>query len=321
MTDEVQHAVINTTKCGMVNVYVQGSLEDKQGKTIFVTVHDMGTNHSSMIGFVNHPSMVEVKARSVFIHVCVPGQEDNAPNWSGENYPSLQDIASDLVCVLDHFDVRTVIGFGQGAGANVVCRFAIVHPNRCLGVCLVKCTSTTAGVMEYVKDKYIKLQLDSNNMHSAAYEYLTVHRFGQKADDKSDVVVAYVEDLKKHFNPVNLAKYLNSFCKRTDLSSSLATDLKCDTLLVVGSKASHLHTVYTMHQAMNREKTTLLVVDGVGDVMSEAADKLTRGMILFCKGFGALSGVAMPGMEKTRTLSASMEEADRPRRSSVGGKE
>ena len=43
-----------------------------------------------------------------------------------------------------------------------------------------------------------------------------------------------------------------------------------DVLLVVGSKASYVHTVYTMHQSMNRERTTLLVVDGVGDVVSEA---------------------------------------------------
>lgn len=55
---------------------------------------------------------------------------------------------------------------------------------------------------------------------------------------------------------------------------------RCDTLLVVGSKASHIHTVYTMHQAMNREKTTLLVVDGVGDVMSEAVSYYS----LWCSG-------------------------------------
>ncbi|KAJ1358170.1 hypothetical protein KIN20_016503 [Parelaphostrongylus tenuis] len=39
--------------------------------------------------------------------------------------------------------------------------------------------------------------------------------------------------------------------------------------------------------------------------------------ILLCKGCGVLSGVAIPGMERQRTLSSSMEEADRPRRLSV----
>jgi hypothetical protein len=36
-----------------------------------------------------------------------------------------------------------------------------------------------------------------------------------------------------------------------------------------------------------------------------------------CKGCGVLSGVAIPGMERQRTLSSSMEEADRPRRLST----
>ncbi len=43
-----------------------------------------------------------------------------------------------------------------------------------------------------------------------------------------------------------------------------------DALLVTGAKASHLHTVYTTHKSMNKKKTTLLVVDNVGDVMAEA---------------------------------------------------
>ncbi|PIO71047.1 hypothetical protein TELCIR_07067 [Teladorsagia circumcincta] len=88
---------------------------------------------------------------------------------------------------------------------------------------------------------------------------------------------------------------------------------------------------------MNRRKTTLLVVDNVADVLQEAVrlqfpcltnslyneterdlpDNMARSFILLCKGCGVLSGVAIPGMERQRTLSSSMEEADRPRRLSV----
>lgn len=45
---------------------------------------------------------------------------------------------------------------------------------------------------------------------------------------------------------------------------------RVDVLLVVGAKASQLNTVYTMHQAMSKTNTTLLVVDDVGDVLTEA---------------------------------------------------
>lgn len=43
---------------------------------------------------------------------------------------------------------------------------------------------------------------------------------------------------------------------------------------MVGSKASHIHTVYTMHKAMPKDKSQLLVIDGVGDVLTEAVRAL-----------------------------------------------
>lgn len=92
-----------------------------------------------------------------------------------------------------------------------------------------------------------------------------------------------------------------------------------DALLVTGAKAPHISTVYNTHKNMNKKKTTLLVVDNVSDVMAEAVmpskaqpylancafqpDKLARSLILLCKGCGVLSGVAIPGMERQRTLS------------------
>lgn len=43
-----------------------------------------------------------------------------------------------------------------------------------------------------------------------------------------------------------------------------------DALLVTGSKAPHLQSIYNTHKNMNKKKTTLLVVDNVSDVMDEA---------------------------------------------------
>lgn len=45
---------------------------------------------------------------------------------------------------------------------------------------------------------------------------------------------------------------------------------RIDALLVTGSRAPHIQTVYNTHKSMNKKKTTLLVVDNVADVMSEA---------------------------------------------------
>ncbi|KAK6765492.1 hypothetical protein RB195_025418 [Necator americanus] len=207
------------------------------------------------------------------------------------------------------------IVFGEGAGANILCRFAMENPNRILGTILVHCTSTTAGIVEYCKDKVINMRLENDIMTDGAWEYLVTHKFGTANKKERQM---FVDQLKKTLNPRNLSKYLLSFTKRTDLSGSIGSKLdNVDTLLVSGSKASHLHTVYTTQKSMNRRKTTLLVVDNVADVLQEAPDNMARSFILLCKGCGVLSGVAIPGMERQRTLSSSMEEADRPRRLSV----
>ncbi len=42
-----------------------------------------------MVNYVNQPCMGEVKARSLFLHVCVPGQEDHAADWT-ETYVPLR---------------------------------------------------------------------------------------------------------------------------------------------------------------------------------------------------------------------------------------
>jgi protein NDRG1 len=315
MTDiDVQPPVAVIGKHCTYNVYVQGNLEDRHGKTVIITVHDVGTNHKSFIRFVNHPSMADVKQKAVFLHVCIPGQEDHAPDFTGD-FPTLAQIGEDLVCALDKFDIRTCIAFGEGAGANIICRFALASPNRIMGIILVHCTSTTAGIIEYCREKVINLQIETGVMTSGAWDYLAAHKFA--SSDKKERE-AYLAELKNTLNAKNLSKYLFSFSKRTDFSTVIGAKLdNMDALLVTGAKAPHIHTVYTTHKSMNKKKTTLLVVDNVSDVMAEAPDNLARSFILLCKGCGVLSGVAIPGMERQRTLSSSMEEADRPRRFSI----
>ena len=315
MTDiDVQPPVAVIGKHCTYNVYVQGNLEDRHGKTVIITVHDVGTNHKSFIRFVNHPSMADVKQKAVFLHVCIPGQEDHAPDFTGD-FPTLAQLGEDLVCALDKFDIRTCIAFGEGAGANIICRFALASPNRIMGIILVHCTSTTAGIIEYCREKVINLQIETGVMTSGAWDYLAAHKFA--SSDKKERE-AYMAELKNTLNAKNLSKYLFSFSKRSDFSTVIGAKLdNMDALLVTGAKAPHIHTVYTTHKSMNKKKTTLLVVDNVSDVMAEAPDNLARSFILLCKGCGVLSGVAIPGMERQRTLSSSMEEADRPRRFSI----
>lgn len=68
-------------------------------------------------------------------------------------FPSLQVLGEDLVTVLDFLHVKYIIGLGEGAGANVLARFGLAHPGRCLGLILINCTGSAASVLDSFKNK------------------------------------------------------------------------------------------------------------------------------------------------------------------------
>lgn len=152
--------VIETERCGALNVYVQGDIEqarkgEKGSHPVFLTVHDIGKNHNSWLNFVYHPSMSNVRDRAVFIHVDLSGQEDDAKDI--KSFPSVQTIGEDLINVLDNLRVKTVIGLGDGAGANILLRFEIMHHSRTLGVILLNPTATSAGMVDKFTVRYKSL--------------------------------------------------------------------------------------------------------------------------------------------------------------------
>ncbi|CAG5119150.1 unnamed protein product, partial [Candidula unifasciata] len=52
----------------------------KHSQFVILTVHDLGCNHSMWTNFLAGPSMEEIIRRGAFIHVDIPGQEDDAPD-------------------------------------------------------------------------------------------------------------------------------------------------------------------------------------------------------------------------------------------------
>ncbi|KAE8752164.1 hypothetical protein FOCC_FOCC000957, partial [Frankliniella occidentalis] len=60
--------------------HYMGEVSQQEKRACFLTVHDLGTNHHSFLDFVNHPCMQEIKDRSIFVHVDMPGHHDNADN-------------------------------------------------------------------------------------------------------------------------------------------------------------------------------------------------------------------------------------------------
>ncbi|XP_076372407.1 uncharacterized protein ZK1073.1-like isoform X2 [Tachypleus tridentatus] len=324
---------VQTQNCGKLTVFLQGDMEKVENKAVFLTVHDLGSNHNSFKNFVDHESMVEVKSRSVFIHVDVPGQEENAPNWPTDvPYPTIQMMGEELIKILDHLKIKLVVGFGEGAGANILVRFALTHPSRVLGLILIHCVSKGVGMMEYFKDKILNWHLQTIGVNPTAEQFLVLHKFGpeiEAVENKEKLIQEYTETLKKKVNPLNLRRYVEAYMNRKDITAAIESNLtSTDVMMVTGAKSIHMQAVENMFMRMSKQKATLLKIDSVGDVLQGSPVKLAQNLLLFVKGLGYLTSVTLPGVERQRTFSGgdqaafgagprrrtmSMEDYDTPR--------
>lgn len=349
-TAEIHSHVVETERCGKLKVWVQGDIElarknDKEGgKPVFMTVHDIGKNHNSWLNFVYHPSMMNVRDRSVFIHVDLLGQEDDAEDLTAEQkekYANMQFIGEDLVNILDNLRVKMVIGLGDGAGANIMARFAAMHVTRCLGVVLINPTATPATFFDHFKGK---ISSRMPKTASSTENYLLLHKFGYElaeGETEDESITKSFDEYKERLrtaklNERNAHVYVQAYMDRDDLTARVK-QIQDDMLLVCGNKSSYASQMDAFFAGCNKAKTSCLKIDDVGDVLEEAPAKMANSLLLFCKGLGWLTSLANAGVERHRTASQSstgsgggggagsrrmsMEEYDKPnlRRLSLTG--
>lgn len=332
--NEEQKHVIRSNKLDLdFNVWVQDDT-GSGSKCYVLTLHDLGCSHSVFTEFVSQPEMRALKQRVVWVHVDFPGQEDDAQPLTNEKYPNLDELASELIIILDQLNIPQAVLFGEGAGANIACRFAIEYSSRVHGLVLVHPTGTTAGFMEIMKDKLNNWKLIHKGMNPDAEAYLIWHRFGRdaaKGYGDSQLLEANIrefsEKLYQKRTPKNLALFMDAFLNRTNLLDKL-DKLTVDCLVAVGKKSSVLHTTEKFYERLRESRNNpqkmvnspMLVADNVGDVLGEAPDVLAKSMQFFMQGIGLVSGLPMEarlvGLGRL-SRAMSMEDADRPRRSSV----
>lgn len=295
-TDETHH-IVPVADVGDVNVFVQGDLDGK--RPVIVTVHDLGCSHKTVKWFVDHESMTGIRGRATFIHIDVPGQDENAADV--KDFPTLECLGGAIKVILDHFGVSSAVGLGEGAGANILARFGLEHPNMCVGLCLIHCTSTTAGFMEVARDSVLTWKLDHIGMDPSVESYLVLHRFGSanlegaKTASEIDAVIKNFSDRLYHKrNAHNLRAFVQSFRARTELTQEDLNAMRPHVLLVTGKDASYNHTVHTMYSKLdNKQKATILEISDVANILAEAPWKLAEGFQYFLQGIGLFASLPL----------------------------
>ncbi|KAM3961952.1 uncharacterized protein ZK1073.1 isoform 2-T4 [Aphomia sociella] len=310
-----QKYVVSTDRSGDIHVHVQGDLSQQDKRCVFLTVHDLGTNHTSMVDFVTCPAMSEIKERSCFIHVDVPGHEENSPDLPDSyQFPSLQTLGEDLITVLDFLHVRYAVGLGEGAGANVLARCGLAHPRRLLGLILVNCTASTSSVADAFRTRFSRWK--GTDISQSEEDFLIYHKFGHQissdsfeAGERDRMLTEYRSRLRGNLNTHNIKQYVRAFINRKDL---LLKGCQPDILLITGMLSPYSGVVEKMYKEMDKDKVTILKVDRVGDVLAEAPAKVSQSLLLFCQGQGLLTSLPPPGIERRMSRAMSMEEYDKP---------
>lgn len=125
----------------------------------------------------------------------------------------------------------------------------------------------------------------------SAQDYLMWHHFGLVTEERNrDLVDMYRRYFTgKNHNIRNLAMFIDSFIKRTDLGidrNDKEHNLSMPTLLVVGAFSPHVDDVVNMNGRCNPNNTTWMKISDCGMVFEEQPSKVFEAFRLFLQGIG-----------------------------------
>jgi len=248
--------VIDMDAVGPMSVYVQGDLERLREGVVFLTVHGAGSSFNNWLDFAGDVSMEDIRRRALFLHVSLPGQQPGAEDLPKDFvFPGIEAIGMNLVTILDHLRVKQVVGLGDGAGANIILRFAMNHPSRVHGVLVINTEGVgSAGVKEIIKGKIKEIKT----------------RNGEELNKK------------------NVSKFSDAYKKRSAMLTRLNKQITFDVLMITGVNSKCVGDTETMQKEITAGLCSMIKVEEVVDPLAEAPDKVAEALILFCQGQGLM---------------------------------
>ncbi|XP_055690693.1 protein NDRG3 isoform X2 [Lutzomyia longipalpis] len=296
------------TDKGDILVAIQGDVT----KPAVLTYHDLGLNYlSSFAGFFNYPTMRGLLENFCVYHVTAPGQEEGAPTLPEDYvYPTMDELAAQLLFVLSHFGLKSVIGFGVGAGGNILARFAIANPEKVGALCLINCVSTAAGWIEWGYQTFNARFLRTKGMTQGVVDYLMWHHFGRNLEERNhDLVQMYKNHFERSINPTNLGMWIHAYIHRTDLniartpsgSPQNSTTLKMPVINITGALSPHVDDTVTLNGRLDPTNSSWMKIQDCAMVLEEQPGKLAEAFRLFLQGEGYAVG-ALQKLARAATI-------------------
>jgi len=283
------------TRYGKVLVTIQG---DKT-KTPFVTFPDIGlTSNLQFHNFFDFVDNEPIMRHFCAYHINAIGQEpDSATLPANYPYPTCDQLAETVLDVVNHFKLRGIICFGVGLGANILSRFALLHPDLVNGCVFVNCCSTKCGWIEWGYQKWNNWYLGSGQYTEFTNNYLLWHHFGYQTWEKNHDLIETYSRIFSSVNPVNLSYLISTYINRSDLGiqrndyenapNVQQFNFKCAVLNVMGDHSPHEDDVVETNGRLDPAKSSFVkFADCGGMVLEEQPAKMAESLRHFLQGLG-----------------------------------
>ncbi|XP_031420427.1 protein NDRG4 isoform X2 [Clupea harengus] len=291
------------TPYGMLHVVIRGA--PKGNKPAILTYHDVGLNHKLCFNpFFQNEDMQEITKHFVVCHVDAPGQQIGASSFpQGYQYPTMDQLASMLPTVLQHFGFKSIVGIGVGAGAYILAKFALLFPDMVEGLVLLNIDPNGKGWIDWAATKL-------SGLTSALPETVLPHLFSQEElMNNTELVQNYRQQINT-INQFNLQLFWNMYNGRRDLEMNRigsvlnAKTLRCTVMLVVGDNAPAEEGVVECNSKLDPTKTTFLkMADSGGLPQLTQPGKLSEAFKYFLQGMGYMPSASMTRLARSRTAS------------------
>ncbi|RDX74138.1 Pollen-specific protein SF21 [Mucuna pruriens] len=259
------------TGCGFVSVIVYGD----QDKPALITYPDLALNYMSCFqGLFFCPEAASLLLHNFCIyHISPPGHELGAAAiCSDDPVPSVEDLADQIIEVLNYFGLGAVMCMGVTAGAYILTLFAMKYRERVLGLILVSPLCKAPSWSEWFYNKVMSNLLYFYGMCGLMKECLLQRYFSKEVRGNVEVpeseIVQACRKLLDERKRTNVFRFLEAINMRPDISEGLKR-LKCRTLIFVGdSSPFHSEALY-MTSKLDRRFSALVEVQACGSMVTE----------------------------------------------------
>ncbi|KAL2229050.1 UNVERIFIED_CONTAM: Protein NDL1 [Sesamum indicum] len=259
------------TASGSVSVIVYGDPD----KPALVTYPDLALNHMSCFqGLFFCPEAAALLLHNFCVyHISPPGHELGAAAiCANDPVPSVNDLADQILEVLNYFRLGAVMCMGVTAGAYILTLFATKFRERVLGLILVSPLCKAPSWTEWLRNKVMSNLLYYYGMCGLLKDFLLYRYFSKEVCGDAEVpesdIVQACRRVSASDSIILLIKFVLLMNRRHDITDGLKT-LRCRTLIFVGDDSPFHSEALHMAAKMERRYSALVEVQACGSMVTE----------------------------------------------------